>query len=107
MAVPVYPHRWLPQQRGWGLLRQLAGTLLLDYDAVEGTDAIPPCRQYIKAAGSEGNEEVGRGWQCRLSSLAAAVTTGERDSLRWLAGAQLLDYDALERGRCPASQAVR
>ena len=97
----VYPHRLLPQQRGWGLLRQQAGALLLDYDAVEGTGAVSPCRQYIKVAvaGSEGDEEVGRGWQCRLSSLAAAVTTGERDSLRRLAGAQLLDYDALERGR--------
>ena len=99
MAVPVYPHRRPPQRQGWGLLRQLAGALLLDYDIGEGTGAVPPCRQYIKAAGSEGDEEVGRGWQCHLSSLAAAVTTGERDSLRRLAGAQLLDYDALGRGR--------
>ena len=42
--------------------------------------------------------EVSRSWQCRLSSLAAAVTTGERDSLRRLASAQLLDYDVLESG---------
>ena len=61
MAVPVYPHRWPPQRQGWGLLRQLAGALLLDYDIGEGTGAVPPCRQYIKAAGSEGDEEVGRG----------------------------------------------
>ena len=44
-----------------------AGALLLDHDAVEGRGAVPPCRQCIKAAGSEGDEEVGRyvGWAVR------------------------------------------
>ena len=36
---------------------------------------------------------------CRLSSLAVAVTMGERNSLRRLAGVQLLNYDAAEGGQ--------
>ena len=42
----------------------------LDYDVVEGTGAVLPCRQYIEAAGREMDEESGRGFQCRLFSLA-------------------------------------
>ena len=77
MAVPIYPHQWPPQRQGWGLLRQLAGAFLLEYVTVEGTGNVPPCSQYIKTAGREGNEEDGRDRQCRLSSLALTVTTGE------------------------------
>ena len=36
----VYPHQWRPRRRGRGLLRLMAGALLLDYDAVEGTGAV-------------------------------------------------------------------
>ena len=52
-------------------VRQLTGAPLMDYDAVEGTGSVLPCRQYIEAAGREMDEESGRGFQCRLFSLAA------------------------------------
>ena len=63
-----------------GLLRQLAGALLLDYDAVEGTGAVLPCRLYIKVTGSETDEEFGKGFQCCLFSLAAAARNDRSDS---------------------------
>ena len=90
MALPVYPHRRPPQQQGWGFLRQLARALLLDYDAVEGTGAVPPCRQYIKAAGSEGNEEVGRyvGWAVR-SCWTTTPWRGDGRALSCLIGCTL------------------
>ena len=34
------------------LLRLLAGALLMDYDAVEGTGVVLPSRLYIEAAGA-------------------------------------------------------
>ena len=52
-------------------VRQLTGAPLMDYDAVEGTGSVLPCRQYIEAAGREMDEESGRGFQCCLFSLAA------------------------------------
>ena len=55
----VNPHRWPPQRRGRGHLRQLVRALLFDCDTAEGMGAVPPCRQYTMAAGSEGDEEAG------------------------------------------------
>ena len=69
----VLPYRLVPSILIGGVndVRQLAGAPLMDYDAVEGTGAVLPCRQYIEAAGREMDEESGRGFQCRLFSLAA------------------------------------
>ena len=68
----VLPYRLVPSILIGSVndVRQLAGAPLMDYDAVEGTGAVLPCRQYIEAAGREMDEESGRGFQCRLFSLA-------------------------------------
>ena len=44
-------HRRWPRRRERGLLRRLTRALLLDYDVVKGTGAVPPRGLYIKAAG--------------------------------------------------------
>ena len=88
-----------------GLIRRLAGAFLLNYDAVEGTGAVIPCRLYIESAGSETDEEFGSGFQCRLFSLAVRrpATTGATmgvtmvaETATLVAGVLLLDYDAVE-----------
>ena len=55
-----------------------AGALLLDHDAVEGRGAVPPCRQCIKAAGSEGDEEAGRRGGEGFSMMAGRCTAAEQ-----------------------------
>ena len=52
-------------------------------DAVEGTGAELPSRPYIEEAGSETDEESGRGFQCRviifnILSLAPASAHNDR-----------------------------
>ena len=53
-----------------GLIRRLIGVFLLNYDTVEVTGAVIPCRLYNESACSETAEEFGSGFQCRLFSLA-------------------------------------
>ena len=55
---------------GGGLLLHLNKALLLDYHVVEGTGVALSHRLCIEVAG----EMVARGWQCRPSSSAAAMT---------------------------------
>ena len=100
----VLPYRLVPSILIGSVndVRQLAGAPLMDYDAVEGTGAVLPCRQYIEAAGREMDEESGRGFQCRLFSLAAQhAKTGATMRVTMVAEAAvlmarvlLLDYDA-------------
>ena len=89
-----------------GLVRQLTGAFLLNYDTVEGTGAVVPCRLYIESAGSETDEEFGSGFQqCCFFSLAVRqpTTTGATVGVTMVAetgtlvtGVLLLAYDAVE-----------
>ena len=87
------------------LIRRLTGAFLLNYDTVEGTGAVIPCRLYIKSACSETDEEFGTGFQCRLISLAGrqpatiGATMGVTiviETAKLVTGVLLLAYDAVE-----------
>ena len=82
-------------------------------DAVEGTGAELPSRPYIEEAGSETDEESGRGFQCRviifnILSLAPASAHNDRATMRetmvegvaaLMARVLLRDYDAVKSMR--------
>ena len=45
-------------------------------DAVEGMGAVLPSRPYIEEAGSETDEESGRGFQCRVIIFNILIGAG-------------------------------
>ena len=105
MGVPFILIGGINDDADRGLIRRLIGVFLLNYDTVEVTGAVIPCRLYNESACSETAEEFGSGFQCRLFSLAVrqpATTwatmgvTMVAEIVTLVTGVLLLVYDAVE-----------